>query len=261
MNITTTSFAVLSLAAASTIAVAAVEYDQNVTSNIIFGSGNANGGFTTTRSSGLEIGIRGKLRFDAANNPQDIYNSNGDGSYTFAAGNPLTGFSWDPGNPTTPIWNFDWSINTDFDGSSGGKTVDDYTYELGMDSDSSLGTNFLTFDLITPGAFQPFWDHSMGNNSTASGAGAEAGDAPTYTSMLGTNNLVQNSWNYEFFNSSGPLASFDPTVAGDYEIYIAAFDGLNEVGRTTISINVVPAPGSAALLGLGGLVATRRRRA
>lgn len=261
MNMKTTSIAVFSLVAGSSFAVASVEYGQNVTGNVIFGSGNANGGFTTTRSSGLEIGIRGKLRFDAANNPQNIYNSNGDGSYTFAAGNPPTGFGFDPGNPTTPIWNFDWSVNTDFDGSAGGKTVDAYTYQLGMDADASMGTNFMTFDFITAGVAAPFWDHSFGNNSTAANSGAEAGDLATYNALAGANNIVQNSWSYEFFNSSSPLSSFDPTVVGNYEIYIAAFDGLTEIGRTTITIDVVPTPGSLALLGLGGITVTRRRRA
>lgn len=259
MNAKTTCIAVLSLVATSSFAVASIEYDQNVTGNVIFGSGNANGGFTTTRSSGLEIGIRGKLRFDAANNPQNIYNSNGDGSYTFAAGNPPTGFSWDAGNPTTPIWNFDWSVNTDFDGSSG-KSVSDYTYQIGMDADASMGTNFMTFDLITSGG-TTLWDHSFGTNSTGANAGSEAGDIPTYDALTAANNIAQNSWNYEFFNSSGPLMSFDPNDAGSYEIYIAAFDGVNEIGRTTITIDIVPAPGSLALLGLGGITVTRRRRA
>jgi len=260
MNVKNTGIAVISLAAASSFAVASVQYDQNVTGNVIFGSGNANGGFTTTRSSGLEIGIRGKLRFDAANQPQNVYNSNGDGSYTFAAGNPPTGFGFDPNNPTTPIWNFDWSVNTDFDGSSG-KSVDDYTYQIGMDADASAGTNFMTFDFITAGVAAPFWDHSFGTNATGANAGVEAGDVGTYNTLAGANNIAQNSWNYEFFNGAGPLMAFDPTVAGNYEIYIAAFDGMSEIGRTTISINVVPAPGAMACFGMGGLLVTRRRRA
>jgi len=236
-----------------------IDYDQNVTSNVIFGSGNANGGFTTSRGDGLEIGIRGKLRFDSNNSPQNIYNSNGDGSYTFNAGNPPTGFGFDPNNPTTPVWNFDWSINTDFDGSSG-KTLSDYTYQLGMDADAGAGTNFMTFDLITPGSFAPYFDHAFGDSSTGANAGT-TGTAVNYGGLYASSSMAQNSWNYEFFNDASPLSSFDPTVNGEYEIYIAVFEGMTEVGRSSITISVVPAPGAFACLGMGGLVAMRRRRA
>lgn len=46
-----------------------------------------------------------------------------------------------------------------------------------MDGGPTLATDFLIFDPITPGAFAPFFDHSIGNDSTANGGGAEAGDA------------------------------------------------------------------------------------
>lgn len=59
--------------------------DADVTPDVIFGDGNANGGFSVSRSNGIEIGLRGKLRFDDTNNPRNIFNSNGDGSYTFTA--------------------------------------------------------------------------------------------------------------------------------------------------------------------------------
>lgn len=235
-----------------------VDYDQNVTSNMIFGSGNANGSFTTYRGDGLEIGLRGKLRFDSNNQAQNIYNSDGNGGYTFNAGNPPVGFSWEPNAPTTPVWNFDWSINTDFDSSSG-KMLGDYTYELGMDADPTAGTNFMTFDLITPGSYSPYFDHAFGDSSTGAGAGT-VGNSLNYSGLVGSSSMAQNSWSYEFHNDSGPLAGFDPTVNGEYQIYIAAFDGSVEVGRSTITINVVPAPGALACAGLGGLVAMRRRR-
>jgi len=231
-----------------------IAFDQNVTSNVIFGSGNANGAFTTSRGSGLEIGLRAKLRFDGANQPQNVFNSNGDGSYTYQAGLPPTGFGFAPGSPSTAVWNFEWSVNTNFDASSG-LVVGDYTYEIGMDADPTAGTNFLTFDPIIPGPA----DHAFGDNSTANGAGT-GGTAGNYAGLLTSSSLVQNSWNYEFFKTLAPLTTFDPTVVGDYEIYLAAFSGTTEIGRSTIHINVVPSPASAALMGLGGLVAIRRRR-
>ena len=66
-------------------ALADIEFDQDVTPDVIFGSGNLNGAFTTDRNDGVEIGLRGKLRFDGAGQPQNIFNSNGDGTYTFQA--------------------------------------------------------------------------------------------------------------------------------------------------------------------------------
>jgi len=242
------------------LASAAIEFDQDLTPDVIFGSGNANGQFTVERLSGVEIGLRGKLRFDDNNQPQNIFNSNGDGSYTFQAGNPPTGFGFDPNNPTTPVWNFEWSVNTDYDGSSG-LNLDDFTYQMGLDGDPSGGTNFLLFDPITPGVDAAFFDHAVGDNTTANGGGTVAGSEADYISLLANNNVAQNSWNYEFFNDSGPLASFNPNVFGEYEIFLAALDANgNEVSRSSITIKVVPTPGALSLFGLAGLAAVRRRR-
>ena len=55
----TTLAVALCLLALSSSAQAALQYDQNVTNNVIFGSGNANGSFTTDRASGVELGLRG----------------------------------------------------------------------------------------------------------------------------------------------------------------------------------------------------------
>ncbi|RKZ11539.1 hypothetical protein DRQ53_15895, partial [bacterium] len=43
-------------------------------------------------------------------------------------------------------------------------------------------------------------------------------------------NLVQNSWNMEFFNDA-PFNTFDPTVPGRYDFYLAAFEDGVEVVR------------------------------
>ena len=218
--------------------------DQDVTNAAIFGSGNDNGSFTVHRTDGLEIGLRGKLRFDATNSPANVFNSNGDGTYTFEAGHPTGGGlpSW--AGATTPFWSFEWSVNTDYDGSTA-DLVGDYTYELGMDFDPGWGTEYLVFDPIAANSVIPYdvpetkvyWDHSMGDNSTGSGAGVEAGDLTTYQTYLNTYNLAQNSWTYEFYNEA-PFAGFDPDVPGRYEVYLAAFDGATEVARSHITILV-----------------------
>src|SRR6056297_387646 len=62
----------------------------SVTPDIIFGDGNDNGSFTVDRSNNIEIGLRAKLRYNLAGVPENTFNSNGDGTYSFnaAEGNP-----------------------------------------------------------------------------------------------------------------------------------------------------------------------------
>lgn len=64
----------------------ALSFNQNVTPDVIYGSGNANGSWTVDRSNGVELGLRGKLRHNAAGAPENTFNSNGNGTYSFAAG-------------------------------------------------------------------------------------------------------------------------------------------------------------------------------
>ncbi len=56
-----------------------------------------------------------------------------------------------------------------------------------------------------------------------------------------------------------PPDDFNPSVQFNYAPLVA--QGLQSVGSSSFKLNLVPAPASAALLGLGGLVAARRRRA
>jgi len=240
---------------------AALTFDGDVTPDVIFGSGNANGGFTIDQNNGVEIGLRGKLRFNDSNLPENTFNSNGDGTYTFQRGTPPTGFGFDPNSPTTPVWNFEWSINTDFDGSSG-FNLDDLTYSLSLDADPSAGTNFATFDPIN----LSFADHAIGDNNTANGGGAVASTDVEYANLIANNIVAQNSWSYEFFNDSAPLSGFDPFDVGTYDIALSAFDSTgNQVASSSIQINVVPVPGAAwagmmLVGGLGGWRLMRRRR-
>lgn len=257
-------------------------YDQNLTSNVIFGSGNANGGFTVARNTyaignttnTVELALRGKLRFNDNNQPENTFNSNGDGTYTFRAGNPPTGFGFAPNSPTTPVWSFDWSVNVDADGSGQPNLATAMVYQISLDADPGAGTDFMTFDPITAGAGGvDYWDHAIGDNTTANGAGAVApfGDGAAYFDLLANNSVAQNSWNYEFFNGSGPLTAFDPNEAGIYTIQLEAFRiiGLDSEGApileslamTEIDILVaIPLPSGVGLASVGLLAVGARRR-
>ena len=228
-------------------ALAALAYDQNVTSNAIFGSGNINGSWTTDTQNNVELGLRGKLRHNLATGlPENTFNSNGDGTYTFDAGVPATQ------SFPTGTWSFEWSINVDQDGTSG-RNLDDLTYQLWIDNDSDWTTSYTIFDVINdanPGTGDGHWDHSMGDNSTAQGAGSEASDIATYSGFLSTFNLAQNSWKATWF-----IAGYDPTVDGRYDFVLKAFDGATELASTNMTIiqgaGVVPLPASVWLFRLG----------
>ena len=248
-------------------AVHAASFDQNVTNNVIFGSGNANGGFTVeqTSSVGIELGLRGKLRFDAANQPQNQFNSNGDGTYTFPGGPAPGGFSFDPNSPTTPVWNFEWSINSNYNGNGG--NLNSVFYTMRIDGDPTAATNFgVTFDPINTA----FADHAIGDNTTGNGDGTVAGDATAYGNLIANNSLAQNSWNYEFFNDALPqLALFNPSIAGIYTIELTASGVVGEqFFVTNVGIDIVtsaiPVPAAlplflSRLLGLG-IMARRGRK-
>ena len=76
------------------------------------------------------------------------------------------------------------------------------------------------FDNISPSLVAPAWDHSLGDNFTTDAT--DVTDVSlTYETTLGAWNVAQNSWNYEFFNNLGTsLEHFDPTVPGEYTIYL-----------------------------------------
>ena len=135
------TFALLGALAPS---VQALSYNANVTPGVYYGSGNGNGFWTVDTANGIELGLRGHLRY------QGVYNSGGDGTYSF---NDATG--------TASKWNYDFSINA---GSN--KTVSDFTFQLWIDSDPGAGQIWKMFDpTLIPDNATPGFPYGGGPSS------------------------------------------------------------------------------------------------
>jgi hypothetical protein len=235
---------------------AVVMFDQDVTNAAIYGSGNANGGWTVDRNaqSGMELGLRAHVRYDLADDqPKNIFNSNGDGTYNHAAGAPAS-------NLNRARWNFDFSINSNYN--TQGQNLEGLRFVLQMDHNPTAATNFVSIDL-----FNQHFDHSFGNNGTAEGDGTEAIDLTAFNALRTSSNLAQNSWNMDFFDPA--LFGFDPTADGTYSFTLQGFRSNTLLAQTSIDVIVgaggatVPVPATLALLvpGLLGLGWQFRRRA
>ena len=260
-NLFRNSIAIAALTVVAAGANAAMLHNQNVTNNVIMGTGIINGGFTTATdaSTGVQVGLRARERYDlATNQPTNVTGSNNNGTFNQNAGEP-------PGFPASnrARWNFDWSINT----GTLPVSTSAYSYSLSIDFDAGVGTNFLTFDLINgvnPSTASVFWDHSFGNNATAQSQGAEAVDAAGYAGLKAASNLVQNSWNMDFFD--GGLFAFDPNANGNYTFVLSLSGAQGVLASSEITVIVgasaVPEPGSLALAGvaLAGLFGVSRRK-
>jgi len=229
-------------AAALPQAAQALSFDQNITPDVIFGSGNGNGFWTVDQANNTEVGLRAKVRFAG------VYNSNGDGTYNHAAG---------ISSGSAAIWNFEFAINTNLDGvSNNARTLDTVSIVLSVDTDPSAGVSMISFD-----PFVAWTDNAVGTNATGNGAGVDGGAASSGT-------VVQNSQNLGWL-FGGLMIPFDAFADATYDFQLSVFSGSTELSSTAMTVIVgaggtaVPEAATLGLFGLGlvglGFAGIRRR--
>jgi len=222
--------AVLACLAMPLATQAVTTYDANITA--IFGGGNPNGGWTENTENNFQLALRGKDRTTGATAQPNTL-----GVYEFNVGDP---------------WNFEFSINSDANGTMSRNltTPPLISYLLSVDVDGGLGVSFNTYNPLA------YPDNSLGNNSTANGAGVEPGPAG-----YAVWNIAQNS--------ERPI--YPPNFIGDgagiYDFILSAYNGNQLLNTVSMQVRVgssqaVPdGGGTLALLGIGvvGLFGAKRK--
>lgn len=214
------------------------------------GNGPANGNFTIDTTAGIEVGLRAKDR-------QTVTSIDGSSGIYVARAGLCTGGTGFCGPVTNKaLWNYEFSVNTQ--NAAPSDLLGNYRVELRIDTDRSAAVNFV----IISDAYT-----NWGDNEYIDGAGPKRiGGLP-----IAGENGVQQSVNPLFGNSGfqtpNPFSPFDPFAAGLYEIEISVYAatdtaGLTELAGTDITVQVIPEPASALLVGLGlaGLGFIRRRK-
>jgi len=106
------------------------------------------------------------------------------------------------------------------------------------------------------GNSQVLTDVPTGNQLTWSAPAASAWEIRPFSS-LGT--AIRSATTYNLVNAGSPFGPADYTGAYQWNVVLAP--GQSITFASNMSVTTIPAPGALALLGLAGLVGTRRRRA
>lgn len=198
------------------------------------GTGVGNDGYylnwSSVSTSQLLVGIKAHEYYNG-NNPAGSsttsqlqgggswLNIDANGAYSALAGVAVNKPAW---NPNAPRWGFTWSVTLD-----------------GARASAGLAT--MSMIITRP-------DNVAVTLFTGVDVGGEI--APGTLAW-------QNNWNLGYLGVFGN--GVDANTVGDWKIRINVAAGGATVGSQEITVNVVPAPGALALVGLAG-VARRRRR-
>ena len=145
-----------------------------------------------------------------------------------------------------------WTVSASFTGLSGTGYFGGFVGSF-LANDASLG-NAGNFSNLMAGEGTP-----------AAGAGADVNDINVFNSaLLGTDDASIGDF-FTFSVETTAEGVLEYSAAGVATLFNSDFIFDPAIELTQFAVNsdrvaIVPAPGAAALLGLGGLVATRRRR-
>lgn len=205
---------------------------------------------TTEKPSALTLGMKTIGYY--GQNPNPVYK--GDGTWEAQAGKNVGPRGSGPANTNSandPTWNFIWSVTVD-----GAQPTENDNLYWSMRITGPNGN----------------W------GTTAFGLAALSGNFPGTPTGV-SNPVYQNAWVCSFDFLQAPSDSFglpagtwsglgfDPNAVGRYTFDLSVFRrtqvGNNSVdlqlSTLTMNVDVVPAPGAVALVGLAGLVGRRRR--
>lgn len=240
-RITTAALTVSALAAAAS---AQTVYDTSVTPGWFVGSGQPNANFVVSNNAGADVqtGLSSFYRY-GVRNPGDnaLRDSLVNNVYTYRNGEAFTDGTATTVATGTAAWNFNFHANLAV--SAPGNTVSTSLVLLTIDWDPTAGTDLRTYNY---------------SNLYALLGG------PNLSLVQGSENLGFSYWTNGAFlaitGSTAPSAPFNPFATGTYEFNLTVMNGGVVSSSVDMFVNVVPTPGAAAALGLGGLAAMRRRR-
>ncbi len=247
-SLTTVSIAALVCSAAGAQTV----YDTSVTPTFFPGAGIPNANFVVNNNVPLQLqtgltsfyrfGVRGPgdnvLRDSLTDSSPGVTNL-----YTYRSGESYTDGSAVTLAAGTAAWNFSYHINLNTNtAQSNGQNFTNNTVLLTIDWDPTAGVNLRTYN--------------FSSYLVAVGGGS-------LSLLQDSQNLGFSFWNDPTFlalTGSTAHGAFDPTALGTYRIQLDVIRGGGNVSSSEMFVNIVPTPGAAALLGIGGLMAARRRR-